>query len=263
MQCDEFKSRIVEALYYELKNKDLEDFSKHLDSCDACEKLYRGMKATIKIMKQRKNSEIDPSFSTELWERIEPSLSPKIKPKIHHIFTWRPSAIPSWAYGLAAIFLIAVGIFVGRYYFSPSDLSSTMISPGLQSESVGNDTTTAHALAYLKRSKNFLLGVVNAPADHEIELDTERSRQLVYQANVIYAALNRPDQQQLRRLINDLRIILLQLSNVEVKPGVPAIELAQNSIDRKSIFLKINIEELRAMADQPLEQKKNTDKNIL
>jgi hypothetical protein len=262
MHCDDFKNKIVEALYGELKGKDLEEFTDHINSCSACAKLYNGMKATVDIMEQRKSRDMDPSFSSELWSRIEPSLSTEKKPKIDNVFRWHPSTIPSWAYGLAALFLIVIGIYIGRTYFVSGQVSTPIPSTDLQATSLGNDTIATQALAYLKRSKNFLLGVVNTPADEEPALDTRRSRQLADQANVLYAALNRPDQQQLRRLIDDLRIILLQLSNIEVKPGVPAIELVQNSIDRKSIFLKINIQELRAMVGQPSGQKKNNDKNI-
>jgi hypothetical protein len=261
MNCEEFKNRIVDALYDELSGRDLEEFSDHMNSCSTCASLFQGMEVTVNTMDQRKNPEMDPSFSAEFWNKIEPSLSSEKPQRIRPVFTWHPSALPAWAYGIAAMFLIVVGIYVGRTYFTSVSASSPIQSSDLQTASI-NDTTTAQALAYLQRSKNFLLGVVNAPADEEPVLDTLRSRQLVDQANVIYATLKRPDQQQIRSLIDDLRIILLQLSNIEVRPGVPAVELVQRSIDRKSIFLKINIEELRAMADKPAGQNKNKEQNI-
>lgn len=262
MKCEDFKDRIVDALYDELRGKDLEDLLNHLNGCSACASLYNGMKATVNIMEKRKGPEMDPSFSAGLWGKIDPLLSPAKTRKISTVFTWRPAAIPSWAYSLAAVFLIVVGIFVGRTYFTPTQISPAITSTDLQTASAFNDTTSAQALAYLKRSKNFLLGVANAPADEETALDPARSRQLVDQANVLYATLNRPEQQQMRRLIDALRIILIQLSNIEVRPGVPAVELVQKSIDRKSIFLKINIEELRAMSNQPAGENKTKEQNI-
>lgn len=249
MKCEDFKERILEALYDELSGKDLEEFSNHVMSCSKCAGLYSGMKTALHILERRQIPEMDPSFSAEFWDRIEPSLTSQETGRIHPLFTRRLSVIPSWAYGIAAVFLIAVGIYFGRTYFAPRPASL----PDLRIVSIANDTTTTQALAYLQRSKNFLLGVVNAPPDEEPVLDPDRSRQLVDQANVLYTALNRPDQEQMRRLIDDLRIILLQLSNIEVRPGVPAVEMVQRSIDRKSIFLKINIEELRAMAGKPTE----------
>ncbi len=266
MDCKDFKNRIAEALYNELSGEELEEFSRHLGSCSTCASLFEGMKATVHIMQRRKNSEIDPSFSAELWDRIEPSLSLEKPRKISTGFTWRPSALPSWAYGIAALFLIVVGIYVGRTYFASSPASSPIQSAELQTVSIGIDTTRVQALAYLERSKNFLLGVINNPADEEPVLDSRRqqnfSRQLVDQATVLYASLNRPEQQQMRQLVDDLRIILLQLANIEVKPGVPAVELVRKSVNRKSILLKINIEELRSMAKKPTEQNKTKEQNI-
>jgi len=266
MNCEDFKNRIVEALYNELSGEELEEFSRHLGSCSMCASLFQGMKATVHIMERRKNPEINPSFSTELWNRIEPSLSSEKPHRMRTVFAWRPSALPSWAYGLAALFLIVVGIYIGRTYFASRPASSPIQSAELQTALIGNDTTSAQALAYLERSKNFLLGVVNNPADEEPVLDSRRqqnfSRQLVDQAAVLYASLNRPEQQQMRQLIDDLRIILLQLANIEIKPGVPAVELVRKSVDRKSILLKINIEGLRAMANKPTEQNKTKEQNI-
>jgi hypothetical protein len=67
------------------------------------------------------------------------------------------------------------------------------------------------------------------------------------QASYLKSSLNRPDQQQMRQLIHDLEVILIQLANTEVKPGVPALELVRKGVYQKSILLKINVEELRAM----------------
>ena len=87
------------------------------------------------------------------------------------------------------------------------------------------------------------------------------SRELIEQGNILTVALNKPDQQLLRQLVQDLQIILLQLANVEVRPGVPAIELVKKGVNEKSILLKINLEEMRAATRQPSLEKSATKNN--
>lgn len=193
---------------------------------------------------------------------------------------------PAWAYGAAAVLLLAFGIYMGRTFFggdgatdapspdretltsaSPSDTHDEQTGsverdgtgapagtgrPGRTTERVtpSADETNKDALAYLERSRNLLIGLTNLDAKQSAVIDLSRqrqvSRQLYDQGNVLTVALNRPSQQQLRQLVQNLQIILLQLTNMEVGKGTPAIELVRQGVDSKSILLKINLEAIRA-----------------
>ena len=123
-----------------------------------------------------------------------------------------------------------------------------------------SDTLDARALAYLDKTKNLLLGVVNAEEEQPAQLarTQEMSRKLVRQSRYLQAALTEPDQQQMKRLILELEVILLQLANVETAPGTPAVELVRQGVDKKSILLKINLEEMRAAASRSKQERKHT-----
>ena len=49
----------------------------------------------------------------------------------------------------------------------------------------------------------------------------------------------------LRALIDDLEVILLQIANLEAEHDVPAIELVRSGVDRRGILLKIQVEQMR------------------
>ncbi|HLF14887.1 MAG TPA: zf-HC2 domain-containing protein [Bacteroidota bacterium] len=192
------------------------------------------------------------------------------RPSGGRIIPFLPGMRPAWAYGIAAVLLVTFGIYMGRTFFTGNGVietptqdqeSLTSTSPsgrtgeptvnGETGEAAGTaDATNKAALAYLERSRNLLLGLTNLDAKQSAAIDLSRhqkvSRELYNRGNVLTVALNRPSQQQLRQLVQNLQIILLQLANMEVGRGTPAIELVRQGVDSKSILLKINLEAIRA-----------------
>lgn len=116
------------------------------------------------------------------------------------------------------------------------------------------EATTREALDYLERSRNLLIGVTNLDESQSASLDLRRhqevSRELYNKGNTLTVSLSRPSQQQLRQLVQQLQIILLQLSNAGVGDGRPAVEIVRQGIDSKSIIFKINLEAIRASLNE-------------
>lgn len=171
---------------------------------------------------------------------------------------------PVWIYGAAAVLLVAAGFILGRIYFLPShevnrnELAQVASQPGAE------DSVSRLAYAYLQRSKNLLLGVINSDGSRGVPSDYSEeqrvSRDLLEKAQFLKTALAENDQQHLLRLIKDLEVILLQLANTEIRPGVPVVELVKNGVDQKSILLKINLMEMQrdARRHQPQTTKKSS-----
>lgn len=243
MTCKECTELMTDALYGELTENEKALFEAHTASCNGCSTLFLGMQQTLRIMEQHERVKPDESSRDEYWEKIRARIIPQVSTRRP---LWRPSAVPAWAYAVAAVLLVAFGIYLGRMYF-PFQQRET---PPVVAEAVG-DSVDKEALAYLERTKNLLLGVVNMNTDDETPANLSRhqqvSRQLIQQAVYFKTALRRPEQEQLRRLIHDLEVVLLQLANIEVKPGVPAVELIKKGVYQRSILFKINVEEIRAM----------------
>ena len=270
MTCERSRELFPEALYGELDPGSQKEFTEHLASCPGCRTEFEALQATLQVMNQRSQPQPNRDFLASYWDRLSarlPADGMKSRPPVPSGASYRsrPARVPAWAYGIAAVLLIAVGVYLGRTYFggTPTGVPRNdehLLSTGPAPD---EDSTSAQAVAYLERSKNLLIGLTNLDEEHRSSLDLSRnqevSRELIQQANVLTVALNRPDQQQMRRLIQDLEVILLQLANIDVKPGVPAIELVQKGVDQRSILLKINLEEMRAIARRspPNQPKKN------
>jgi len=257
MTCKQIQELFLDALYNELDVDHREAFEAHLTSCKNCSHEYAKMKEALSIMDKRTRTEPDQDYWDQYWSKLDARMKVDLStsPAKSDMFRWRPAKIPAWAYGIAAMLLVAIGIYVGRTYFGNVHTAGVSESANIMPPPVlAPDSSTLEAMAYLERSKNLLIGLTNLDEQHHVSVDLSHhqkvSRELIERGNILTVALNKPDQQLLRQLVQDLQLILLQLANVEVAPGVPAIELVKKGVNEKSILLKINLEEMKAAARQ-------------
>lgn len=269
MNCKQCQEKIVEALYDELAQESRQEFDSHIASCEKCAFQFKRMQETLNTMHCRIRIEPDDALLEAQWEslqrKIESEQSQFKQIPLEKKFILHPTRIPAWAYGLAAMFLIIVGIYIGRTLWTTktaSDQSNAHLT--VLPKATKHDSSTAQALAYLGRSKTLLLGVMNADdndySDITLSKQQQISRQLVQQASYLINALDKPEQQQLKQLIHDLEIILMQLANIEVQPGVPAVEMVKRGVDQKSILFKINVEEIRSAVRETTSDKTENNK---
>lgn len=268
MKCDEAKDLFAEALYGELPDARMAAFNAHLASCGACSREFEGLKRTIEVMSRRERVEPTEAEWAAFSRRLDGRLAGETREMRDAGRTGEPgrsswgrrlTLIPAWGYGIAAVLLVAVGIYMGRTLFNtlpggpgaptdtagadPAAATATATGPS-------TDETNRDALAYLERSRNLLLGLTNLDERQAASVNIERSRKvsrdLYDQGNALAVALDRPSQQQLRQLVQGLQIILLQLSNMDAGNGRPVVEMVRKGVDSKSILLKINLEAIRA-----------------
>jgi len=266
MTCQQCRDRIIAALYNELSGDEKIRFESHLGTCKECSRMYAEMDETLRIMDKRERVEPEDTSWSGYEDRIMEKIRERELPapgKEREKFAFRGAWVPSWAYGIAALLLITIGIFLGRSLFV-NQVTAVNPEKGQLTSSVPvtSDTINAAVLPYLERSRNVLLGIINTDettySQPVFEQQQRVSRQLIQQGAVIRAALKKPDQQQVRQLVQDLEVILLQLANIEVKPGVPVVELVRKGVDRNSILLKINLEEMKVKSDGTPSTKKKT-----
>jgi len=268
MNCKQFVSKIVEALYAELTPEIKQEFDAHIATCSNCRTRYKQMQETLNFMSRRKRKEPDKTTWDDSWTVIQRKIEsepPQNEPiPAEKRFKWHPARVPAWAYGIAAMFLVVAGIFIGRTFWSAKTTVQVGGNRSTFSELSAEDSVTTQALVYLGKSKNLLLGVMNVN-DESYSVITlikqqQISRRLLQQAGYFKNALDKPDQQQLKRLIHDLEIILMQLANIEIKPGVAAVEMVKRGVDQKSILFKINVEEIRSAVRESAPDKSENNK---
>jgi hypothetical protein len=245
------KDRLIEALYGEIDAAEKERLDLHLRSCPDCASEYASLAATLKIMDKRERLDPGQGFWDGYWDRLSrrmlwestgedraPSLAERLL---------RPFArLPRWSLQAAgAAALLIVGILVGSRLVRAPETTRTATAvvrpaPG----------AVVQAESFIGRSKVLLLGLVNYdPATEDayaFNLNGKKamSRTLAAEAPAIRSGLNERGQQRLRGLVADLEVILMQIANLEAGQDLDGVELIKQGVDRKGIFLKIDLDRM-------------------
>ncbi len=114
-----------------------------------------------------------------------------------------------------------------------------------------NVSVESRAQDYLEQSKVLLIGLMNtdtktlSSSKPLLRRQQEISRRLVSESTVLTSSLNDPSQRQLKELISDLQLILLQIANLGTDRDLPGVEIIKGGIEHNGIIFKINLEEIQ------------------
>ncbi len=257
--CRKCWSMFIEALYNELTEERKKWFKFHLQSCPKCAEEYKKIGTTVGVMNQRTRTEPDSFFWDGYWDKLADRMETEETSATGILAWWHRfwqgiNFQVSWTYRVAtAVALIAIGVFIGKLYFGRpvSQHVENIQTAQLPPTAVEQITLQQRTDRYIERSKILLLGLINFDPESQdiyaLDLPYQKqiSRELVQEANVLKDDLNNPGQHQLRDLVEDLRIILLQIANLETEHDLTGIELVKSGVDRRGILLKINLEEMQ------------------
>ncbi len=255
--CKKFEKLIAGALYGELSPREQNLLDKHLEECPECALHYREMKSALRIMDQREREAPPERF----WETFAGSVENRLResdasekqtpplPTTGRIF----QSVPQWSYRLAAaVLLLSLGIFIGKYYFG----GSRTVPREFAQRKNKQETFTRQAAVqdrayhYLEKSKILLLGIVNMDtvpddsSDYDFTRQSEAARTLIRQSAVLKDDLVLTRQRKLYALVSDLEMILLEIANLEAESDLSAVDMIRTGVDRKALLLKINLEEI-------------------
>jgi hypothetical protein len=240
---------MIEALYGELGPTEKERFDEHLRSCPDCASAYSALGATLKVMDRRERPDPGPAFWDGYWDRLsrrkvweEAGEAPRTSLGTRLVRAL--SGIPRWSYqAVGAVGLLLVGILIGsRLITPPAPVPTAAVS--------APSGAVVQAANYIERSKVLLLGLVNYDAAKEdayaFDLGRKKtmSRELAAEAPAIRGALNERGQKRLRDLVSDLEIIMMQIANLGSGQDVEGVELIKQGVDRRGIFLKIDLDRM-------------------
>jgi len=262
--CRKCRSMFVEAIYGELTSDQQERFKSHLESCPKCAEEFAGMKSSTEIMNKRVRTEPDAHYWEGYWDHLAERMEREENQVSKFSALWQHFKKnlyfePRLTYRLAgAVALLVIGIFIGKLYFAGG--SSTDFQHGIAEQNLkissGQTTVKVRADRYIARSKVLLLGMINFDPETEdayaLNLPYQKriSQNLVQEAVVLKNELNDPAYEQLRELIGDLEVILLQIANLESELDMDGIEMVKSGADRRGILLKINLEEMQSVNQQ-------------
>ena len=272
--CKNYERLFEKALYNELTQTEEKIFMEHINSCSSCKVKFQELKETLDELKKYKRAEPDEDFMNSFWKTLQPKLAAK---EGAHENPWSNlfnflRADFKWKYQLAgAIAILVIGLFIGKYFLAERGGNNQVVTPGKNELAVSEAKANLEAAKYIEKSKILLLGIVNFdPSKDDAETINlphikNISKQLADDAPALKSDLKEPSQQQLKRLVSNLQLILLQIANLEEKNNLDGIELIKEGVNSQNIFLKINIQQLlesnRSINKQNLKSGKE-NKNI-
>ncbi|UCH94174.1 MAG: zf-HC2 domain-containing protein [Candidatus Aminicenantes bacterium] len=263
-QCKQSKDLFDEALCKELNKEQKLFLENHLRECPKCRSEFQEANAMLNFMKKRVRQEPEPAFWDGYWERLRDRMekenlvharSEKKRKTFFQFFQFLNFS-PRWVVqAAAAVVLVVIGIFIGREIFPPSSTAG----PGKQIDQPPVFTSRfepgtelfQRTHNFIERSKVILLAMVNFDPKTEdayvlnLPYQQRISRELVQQASGLKNQLSNLQQRQLRELITDLEVILLQVANLESGSDISAIELVKNGVKIRGVLFKIQLTDIR------------------
>ena len=277
INCRKYRNMFTDALYGELPPDLKNQFNHHLKSCSKCADEFAQMKSATKAMDNRTRTEPENFYWENYWDNLiarmdkeekQVSKSILLWQRLKEIFSFEPQLMYRYA---GAVVILLIGILIGKFYFSNNE--QLKFQPGTLER---NTNLSAQQIAlqnrtdrYFDRSKVLLLGMINFDPETEdvfalnLPYQKKISQKLVQEALALKTEMDDPDYDQLKQLINDLEVILMQIANIESDMDIDGIEMIKSGINRKGIMLKINLEEMQETGKSQTLNEANNKRNII
>jgi hypothetical protein len=280
-KCRDIRKRMADVLYDEIDSANQADFFAHLDVCENCRTEFEELSRTLNIMKTRAVQPPEGSYWAKFTEdtisRLE---AEEARPARSHLHTKGKSgnrvrvkqwfdfisvSNGNWFPKLAgAVAILLLGIFIGKILFTTGRQPQQVASGSATAKS--NIQLVNRTYDYLDKSKLLLLSFANfdSQTDEAAGIDLSRQKEvsakLVRESQYLKDNLDQPQYKQLRDLVDQLEVILMQIANLEAEHGLPAIDIIKSGVDQSGLLFKINIQEMRKAhrnSAQPFKNNKN------
>jgi len=264
----QFQSLMIDAYYNELNETEKKWFASHLEICSDCKLNYSNLVQTLILTKQNRPSQYsDENNLDDFWAKLETKLDDQ--PDIPNNIV----RFPTWSYQVAAaVILIVTGFLVGKIFY---DSSSEIARPIAENQKDKNPESSESKIPvqtvsldertqkYFDKSKVMMMAIANFdvktddPFVLNVGYQKRISREMITEAADLKKDLEKSDKKQLKKLVSDLEMILLQIANLESEKDLPGIELIKSSVDRRALLMKINIQEMKGGEIKSTSKKKN------
>ncbi|TAK53967.1 MAG: zf-HC2 domain-containing protein [Bacteroidetes bacterium] len=250
--CKEYQELFVEAYYDELPADEMQELMEHLASCSVCSSEFKKLETTLHVMNKRERVEPDEAYWKQYWNTLSTSLENARtgKQPSQQQYNIRFASLPGWAYGVAAMLLIAVGLYLGKFLYSPEPAEH-------QQEIVSNDTV----LNEQQRTKNEVQSTeVQPPISQQDQGQTlpEHSAARTTTSNTkrVTPIINVVDKEA-RSYLNRSKIMLLGLVNSDEEDPLSlsrqqevSRSLLQEAIDLKPRLIETDQKRVKQLIEE-------------
>lgn len=242
----------VEALYDELPGTGRAALQAHLKDCPGCAAEYEGMTAALRKMDRRKGPEMDEEYWDNYWDRLEEKIDEqpaKISDrlKLDRLWKWfgsfdfKPGRV---LYPAFALLLIALGIFIGKAIYAPSPVGETVLAAR---PAASSGRVYAAAARHFDNLKPLLVECSNYSENDgtdktstAVPVEKDVLKKLVFQHHLLKKAAAESGNVFLTQLIDELEIILLEISNSNGQSG-QAMKAVRDILESNDILFKMNV----------------------
>jgi len=242
--CQKYLEKLIDGSYEAMHPVERKIFERELSSDPKCKQEFDQMKKTLVLMENSSVPDPGENYWNSYWENINPKIEKSLKP-----------VNIKWQGLLRAAAFIAGGLFLGYLLFSqPQD---EMASTNLSEEDVRQVALSNETMDLLEDSKILLLGIVNLDTQTGESENIDFSFQKEFSGNLLRKAadlkelLKDSPNRRVINLLSELELIMMQITNLENKFDLPAIEVIQGGADEQSLLFKIDLE--RMLIDAQLE----------
>ncbi len=232
MGCNVDKNNLILYLYNELEENARLKLEKHISECDGCRQHLASLQQTLNLIERDQHKVPDLDWDKN-WRVIQEGLKTKKTPqKITPLHGGpRKWAIASAA--AAAIFLL--GVFVGKFMLFPPQ--------HLVTDQFQNKPFLA---SLFTRYVEETLPVIMEIANYDTRIDSYPARlsesrevsHLLLQNRLLKKHMNRNDQRTLLQLLDELELVLTEISNL-TSDDPDALQALKNLIQERQILFRI------------------------
>jgi hypothetical protein len=255
--CTYFKELMVDALYHELSQGDNKAFQAHLKACSSCAVEYEEMAAVLDVMDQRQQPEMSETYWDTYFPRLRERMTVEAKTPGQRLLTseW----LKPWQdrfhfdlrwilYPAAAMLLVALGIGIGRYLYHPTGKSLM--------ERIGEVTPMAKVSPivseHFENLRPILIDYANYTAKENnggtgemVRMDKTTLKKLVMQNYLLKQMVTRSNDAALKQLLEELELVLLELSNTEADgkktDRLQTIRSVQTILNKNDVLFKMKV----------------------
>lgn len=255
--CWYFKELMVDALYHELSQSDKKSFQAHLKACSSCAVEYEEMAAVLNVMDQRQQPEMSESYWDTYLPRLRERMAAEVKTPGQRLLAgewlkrWRDRFhfdLRWILYPAAAMLLVALGIGIGRFLYLPAGKSLM--------ERIGEVTPVAKVnpavSEHFENLRPILIDYANYTAKENgggtgemVRVDKTTLKKLVLQNYLLKQMVNRSNDAALKQLLEELELVLLELSNAEADgkktDRLQTIRSVQTILNKNDVLFKMKV----------------------
>ncbi len=254
--CRYFQELMVDALYHELSQSDNNSFQAHLNACPSCAVEYEEMAAVLDVMDRRRQPEMSETYWDTYLPRLRERMAGGVKTpgparrtgewlkrwreRFHFDFRWI-------LYPAAAMLLVAFGIGIGRYLYHPAGKSLIKrigaVMPGAE--------TVPAVSQHFDNLRPILIDYANYTAEENggsgemVQVDKTILKKLVMQNYLLKQMVSRSNQADLKQLLEELELVLLELSNAgadgKEAGRLQTIRSVQTILNKNDVLFKMKV----------------------